>query len=382
MSTGILDLRIREELKGALERGLASGGLMTPHQVSEHTARFRDRFGPDALRALDGEALLGLMHGRQDSESRCLAYWLEFKNDDEFAGYRFGGIGGGTALKFGLYQRQSDGAWVTGSNIQQQVLSVSDAIMIARRQRDELLAGDKVLAAFDASDTSDDAYSHLQKEMEKAAPELSNDGWSHKYWFLIHHDRLDDYHSPRYQRFHLLKLLQLPPDRVGILNWQAPRFICAGRFISAARELEVPVTTLDAVLNKRDGAIHRYWRIGTTAGDTGESQWAEMRDGGFVSIGWAEHVQDLSALIGQQKSSTKDRIREWLAPVYPTNPAVAARKAGEIINFAQEIAENDLVLACEGRQVFGVGRISGPYEYDDRLEFPHKRPIEWLLLEP
>ena len=45
------------------------------------------------------------MHGRKSSESRCPAYWLEFKNDEEFAGYRFGGIGGGSALKFGIFQR-------------------------------------------------------------------------------------------------------------------------------------------------------------------------------------------------------------------------------------------------------------------------------------
>jgi hypothetical protein len=58
--------------------------------------------------ALDGNALLRLMHGRESIESRCLAYWLEFKNDDEFAGNRFGGIGGGSALRFGIFQRQSD----------------------------------------------------------------------------------------------------------------------------------------------------------------------------------------------------------------------------------------------------------------------------------
>ena len=218
-----LDPRLREELKNALERGLASGELMLPAQIAEHTRVFLDRFGPDVLRGLDGEELLQLMHGRQDSSSRCLAYWLEFKNDDEFAGYRFGGIGGGTLLKFGVYQRQSDGAWITGSNTQQQILSVPDAINIARRQRDELLAGDKVLAEFGATDTSDDAYFRLQAKMEGAAPNLSHDGWAHKYWFLKHHDRLDDYHSPRYQRFHLVKLLQLPPDRVGILDWGAPR---------------------------------------------------------------------------------------------------------------------------------------------------------------
>jgi 5-methylcytosine-specific restriction enzyme B len=126
-----------------------------------------------------------------------------------------------------------------------------------------LLAGDKVLTAFDVTDMSDEAYSRLQTAMEKASPDLSKDGWAHKYRFLLHNDRLDDYHSPRYQRFHLIKLLQLPPDHLGILSWQAPRFICAGRFISAARELEVPViTTLDTVLNKRNGSFHRYWRIG------------------------------------------------------------------------------------------------------------------------
>jgi 5-methylcytosine-specific restriction protein B len=376
-----LEPRLCEELKNALERGLTSGELMPPAQIAEHTKVFRGRFGPDVLRGLDGEELLRLMHGRQDSSSRCLDYWLEFKNDDEFAGYRFGGIGGGTALKFGVYQRQSDGAWITGSNTQQQIVSVPDAIKIARQQRDELLAGDKVLAEFGATDISDDAYFRLQTEMEKAAPNLSQDGWAHKYWFLIYPDRLDDYHSPRYQRFHLLKLLQLPPDRVGILDWAAPRFICAGRFIAVARQFEVPVTTLDTVLNQRHGSIHRYWRIGTTIGDTGESQWSIMRDGGFVSIGWSTHVPNLSNLIGQEKSAAKDQIRKWLLPRYSDSPATATKKSGEILNFAQTMAENDFVLACEGRQVLGVGRVRGPYDYDGNLEFPHKRPIEWLLLD-
>ena len=106
-----------------------------------------------------------------------------------------------------------------------------------------------------------------------------------------------------------------------------------------------------------------------------------MRDGGFVSIGWHDHVPDLSEFVGQEKVSTRDRIREWLLPLHASNPGVAARKAGEF-HFAEELAENDLVLACEGRQVLGVGRVRGPYEYDSNLEFPHKRPVEWLLLEP
>jgi 5-methylcytosine-specific restriction protein B len=195
MSAPPLDPRLRQELEAALKRGLASGELMAPHQVAEHIRRFRDRFGPDVLRALDGEALLRLMHGRQDGESRCLAYWLEYKNDDEFAGTKFGGIGGGAALKFGIYQRQSDGAWI-GSARQPQVLTAEDAVGKARRQRNELLAGDEILKDLDVSDASDEVYAHLQTAMATAAPDLSQGAWSHKYWSLIHPDKLDPYHSP------------------------------------------------------------------------------------------------------------------------------------------------------------------------------------------
>jgi 5-methylcytosine-specific restriction protein B len=354
---------------------------MNPAQISQQAGSFLNRFGPNVLRSLDGEALLQLMHGRQDSDSRCLAYWLEFKDDDEFAGYRFGGIGGGSALKFGIYQRQADNAWMTGPPNAQRVLSLDEAIPMARRQRDELLAGDNVLYGLDVADPSDDAYRRLQAEMEKAAPELSSSSWAHKYWLLAHHDRLDDYHNPRYQRFHLFKLLQTPPDNTGILDGAAPRFVCAGRFVTAARELTVPVTTLTSVLNQRDGGIQRYWRVGTTAGvaGAGESQWSVMRDGHFVSIGWSEQVPDLSAVIGQ--TNARAQIRGWLIPIYQANPGVATKKASEILNFAQEMAENDVVLACEGQDVLGVGRVRGPYEYDRGLVFPHKRAVQWLLLE-
>lgn len=143
MNTPTLDLRIFEELKARLDRGLASGELMMAEQVAAHTGRFRDRFGPDTLRGLDGEPLLLLMHGRHDSDLRCLAYWLEFKDDEEFAGYRFGGIGGGSAMKFGVYQRQSDGAWISGSQTQPRVLTMEEAVQIARRQSSSLRTCEK-----------------------------------------------------------------------------------------------------------------------------------------------------------------------------------------------------------------------------------------------
>jgi 5-methylcytosine-specific restriction enzyme B len=373
-----LDKHIYDELRVAADRGLANGTLATSARIQQQVALFRERFGPEALGKLDGDALLQLMHGRQIVESRCLAYWLEYKDDDEFAGKGFGLIGGGSAFMFRIFQRQSDGAWISGTPRQPQIISQNDAIAIARRQRDELLAGDTALTNFDARDTSDEAYGRLQKAMDAAAPELSRIGWAHKYWFLLHSDLLDDYHSPRYQRFHLFKLLQMPPDRTGVRDGDGPRFLCAGRFISAAQELGIPVTTLDTILSQRADAFHRYWRIGTTAEDTKESQWPLMRAGNWVSIGWKDAVANLTLLVGQP--TARNQVRDMLLPLYANSPNVATRKAGEILNFVQEIAETDIVLACEGRTVHGVGRIQGPYDYDPAQHFPHKRPVEWLLL--
>ncbi len=60
----MLERQISDELKAALNRGLASGELRTRLQIEQQTALFRERFGPAVLRDLDGEALLRLMHGR------------------------------------------------------------------------------------------------------------------------------------------------------------------------------------------------------------------------------------------------------------------------------------------------------------------------------
>ena len=81
--------KILNELRTLLEQNTASADLATPAQIDEQTTLFRDRFGPQMLSSIDGEVLLRLMHGRQEAEPRCLTYWLEFKNDEEFTERNF-----------------------------------------------------------------------------------------------------------------------------------------------------------------------------------------------------------------------------------------------------------------------------------------------------
>src|SRR5205823_8761610 len=68
-----------------------------------------------------------------------------------------------------------------------------------------------------------------------------------------------------------------------------------------------------------------------------------------LSIGWSDEISDMTELIGQDQA--KEWIRDRLLPIYPTNPSVASRRAGEILKFAQDFAENDLVMACDGENV-------------------------------
>jgi 5-methylcytosine-specific restriction enzyme B len=130
-----LDLRVQNSLRTYYELLLKRGELMTKERLSQCYALFRERFGPDRLNSLDGETLLNTIHahGNQDS----LVYWLEFKSDEEFSTRPFGSISGGSALKFGLYKSRDSGEWMTGHPTNQTALSISEAINMARKHRDQ-----------------------------------------------------------------------------------------------------------------------------------------------------------------------------------------------------------------------------------------------------
>jgi len=154
-----LDPRVQQSLRTSHESLLKRGELMTKERLSDCYALFRERFGPERLKSLDGEVLLNTMHahGSQDS----MVYWLEFKSDAEFPTRQFGSISGGTALKFGLYKNKDSGEWMAGHPINQVVLSLADAIAIARKHRDQLIAAVAVLQNL-SNEADDQKYLALQ----------------------------------------------------------------------------------------------------------------------------------------------------------------------------------------------------------------------------
>jgi 5-methylcytosine-specific restriction protein B len=364
----MLDERLIRELKAAhQELKNTRDGLHSPDQLAAWYSTFRARFGPERLRELQGPELLSTLHdhGRRDS----LVYWLEFKDDEELPAI-FGSIAGGSALKFGLYRRKETGAWMTGSPMDQQVLTQDEAIQFATRNRDQLLRAAEGVAQLPV-EASDADYQRLQWHLEREAPDVNDSAWGHKYLSMLFPEKLDAFHNEGYQRFHLIKLLQDLPAAKG-------RYLLAGRFVSAARELGWPLNTLARVLNHRHGNLHRYWRIGTSDGMGPANRWSLMRDGECVAIGWP-NLGDLSHLTADQEG--RERLKALLHERHPKNPQQEGKDATQVFNFIAAMEANDLVLAAQGQQVLGIARVTGGYSYVPDSDFPHRRQVEWLSLQ-
>ena len=360
----MLDKSVREHLKQGYEQLLAQGQLPSREKLPEYYVNFRNHFAPEKLLQLDGEELLNIIHAHGNRDS--LVYWLEFKNDEEFPEY-FGSIAGGSALKFGIYRRKETGAWMTGSPMDQKEISLAEPIRIARSHRDQLVAGARLLEVL-SCDSSDENYMKLQDHMDADAPDVSNTAWGHKYFSLLYPDKLDDFHAEEFQRFHIRKMLQIPPTREG-------RYAAAGRYVGAAAELRIPLNHLTTTLNRTNGRPYKVWRIGTKLGGT-DDIWPTMKEENCAAIGW-HNIGDLSGFSDDPEG--KEKIRRQLEAEGET-PQLASRNANQISYFVTRIADGDIVLAADGKDILGIGKVTGSYQYKsvDSHHAPHRRPVRWL----
>ena len=363
----LLDNAKRKQILEKHQQLVNEGQLPTQQQLDKQYALFREHFGPSVLAGLDGEALLTLMHDHSNRDS--LVYWLEFKNDEEFETRHFGGIAGGSALKFRIFRRKETGNWQAAdkSNYPQDI-PIEQAVETARSHRDQLLKGIELLNGL-PDNASDDDYAQLQDQMDEVAQDVSRLAWGHKYFSLLYPDKLDDFHIPDLQRFHLLKLLQLPPEGDG-------RYICAGRFVSAAQEVGLPINHFTSTLNAVQGRLHRYWRIGTRSGDTQISHWEMMQTRNCVAVGWAK-LGDLSWI--ETTKASREKLKSMLDEKYPDrHPSAVGNEISQITQFAAEMSEGDIVLAADGATILGIGKVTGGYRHVPEFDFPHQRDVEWL----
>lgn len=135
---------------------------------------------------------------------------------------------------------------------------------------------------------------------------------------------------------------------------------------------------LYSTLDQQKGLERSYWRIGTTA-DSTTSYWNIMRESNHVAIGWSE-IGDLS----EKEVQNKNQIIALLEheEFYQGDNRLISRKAGEILDFYNEIKEGDIVLAQDGATVLGICEVIGDYSYNPSLAFSHYKPVQWKLISP
>lgn len=344
---------------------LSENKIVSEDKLKENHELFKNNFGPDKLKSLDGEVLLETMfnHGNKGS----LVYWLEFKNDEEFQSGLFGGIGGGSALKFGIYKRKEDGKWITGHSKDMKEISIAEAISIARERRDLLVKGADLVGAI-SNDFSDDTYLKLQDDIDKELGNFGNLAWVHKYFRILYPDRIDDIHSVDWLSSYLIKM-HIKPVKIG------KRYALAGQYVRLAKQAKMSINHFTATTLSYFGPVHNYWRIETT--DDQKSYWSEMQQNGHVAIGWTD-LGDLRQFDDLKKSEAKEQIKKLLEKEYPNITSGIGKSANQILTFYRNIKPNDAVVAVEGQKVLDVGKVVGEYEYKDGLQFPHCFNVRWF----
>lgn len=359
---------IIDKLKQTCDKLLLNKKLLSQEQLNQGYNLFLQKFNPTKLKSLDGELLLDTIFniGNRDG----LTYWLEFKNDDKFSTGNYGSIAGGSSFKCIMFKRNLDEKWVTGNPQNPTILSIDEAIELGRELRNALVAGADLI-----NNLSEDAKIHdyikVQEQLSSVlVNNMHNLGWVHKYYHMLYPNKIDAFHNTKWQK-HALICCNIKPEQENKL------YTMSGQLMQIIKNTELSSSYIMISMCNLFGSPINYYRIGTSGNN--KSYWDDMRQGGYVSIGWPA-IGDLRDYEKQGKSDIRNEIKSKLEKNYPNDPRAIGRTASQVSSFYKNINIGDIVVAVDGEKVLGVGRISDSYEFSDGLEFPHIKKTDWIYI--
>ncbi|MCD8174384.1 MAG: hypothetical protein LUD41_00305 [Phascolarctobacterium sp.] len=125
----------------------------------------------------------------EDNESLCHA--LEYNRDYDM----FGGIGGGTVSKYGLFYGV-DGQWkATQEQGKPKPVTLEKAIEIEKEIRDVLVMGAITIQKWQGSLNTVESYCEMFKELDSVIPKYIHKSWFLKYYYMSFPDVLLIYYS-------------------------------------------------------------------------------------------------------------------------------------------------------------------------------------------
>lgn len=336
-------------------------GSVTREEFNESREQFMENFAPEKLKALQGEDLLKSIFYTTGDNTDSLCCWIEMNKECRMA---FGSIAGGSAYKFGLFQRKENGVWTTGSPISPQKLSEEEALVIGTEIRDALVKGTEVIRNASLNTITD--YEKLDDDLKKTVGEkFYNWAWFHKYYSIVFPDKLSCFHSPDWQKHALRCFLIQPSEKYYARSGQLAMIQNYGNLFYTK--------FIEALRDRFSSTIIQFVRIGTS--DTEKNYVADWKKRSVVGIGWRSigSLQDFTAGDSLDKKNIADKLSE---EYYPTDARIASRKAGELIRF-YDTDINTIFVAMDGERLYGLVDEVGAYFYDGTTDMAHLKTGKW-----
>ena len=332
-------------------------------EIETALMEFKRAYSPEVLEALDDESILPAIFYTVGDNTNALCCWLEMNR--ECRTY-FGSIAGGSAFKFGLFQRKETGVWTTGSPQKPQELSEGEALALGKDIRDALVRGAKIIR--ETTLDSLEAYEKLDDTLrEEVGNQYYNWGWFHKYYSLIYNDKLCGFHSADWQ-MHVLRALKIKPSE--------KYYARSGQISMVQNYAGWYYRQFFDVFAERFGEPRQFVRLGTSDGSKNyAAEWARREVAG---IGWSK-LGNLTEYIkgeGIERKELQNKLKELY---YPNDERVASRKAGEIARFYR-CNQNTVFVIMDGEYLVALADNVGDYFFDSNADMPHQKTATWRFV--
>lgn len=333
--------------------------------INKTRSDFIEKFGPEKLAAITDDELLSKMFYTQgEDNTQSLCGWIEMNRDCRS---HFGSISGGSAYKFGLFQRQDNGKWQAGSAQKPIDLTHEEALVRGKAIRDALVKGCSIIES-STLETKED-YEHLDDRLRE---EISNEyayynwAWFQKYFSIIFAEKLSSFHNNDWQ-LHILRCLGIKPSE--------KYYGRSGQIALVQRHGNWIYRQFFDIMKSRFGGIKQFLRIeAVNAGVNYASVWEQnsVVGVGYSSVGSLEEFRDEDGTI--IKTGLVEKLKETY---FSNDDRSASRKASELIRF-YESNKDSIIVVMDGEHLLGMVDELGNYSYDDSSNTSHTKTGRWI----
>lgn len=334
--------------------------ILTDEIMKEQYDFFLEHFSPEKISSIPDDKLLETLFYTNFRHNDSLCYYLEYHPQIREGG---GSIAGGSAYKFGLFQRQEDQAWITGSPSNPIELDYDEALKKGKEIRDALIKGAELIKSSGLKSIAD--YEKLDVLLNDKIGKYASMAWVHKYYHMIFPNLFSTWHSSDWQK-HILYAYGIKPSE--------KYYGRSGQLAKIASLASLSMNIFEHASYNCFGDIKKFYRIEAVVDNC--NIFLNWYEDGFSSI-------DLNLIGSLEKYKVKNTINkkvlvDQLLKFYTNfDKRLAIRKAGLLINF-YNANNNSVFVAMNGEKLLGLGDKIGDYYYVSKEDSAHRKKVNWL----